>query len=338
MIYYIRNNANGLVGFKYNNDVYYYVKNNQDDIVKILNSSYKIVAKYNYDSWGNIISITDENDNDVSNDNEHIANINPYRYRSYYYDKETRLYYLNYRYYNPKWARFINADGVIAQDDVLKSNLYAYCCNDPINNIDLTGKGIIGKWFNKKINKIKNTIKKFFKSYFEVTINSTSNVNVMDRGNKAFIYDSATATEKEKIYSSSGGKDTPTGLDINIDKYNMLESEINLYGGIVSYTHGLSDRTLNIDIKYKDWQWSVGAGGDLYGGIYKISGENKYTDDITLGGSYKFGLSAMLILALEYVHVHGISATKIVNSYQKLLKSLTSPFPLKELQKAIPMG
>lgn len=338
VIYYIRNNANGLVGFKYNNDVYYYVKNNQDDIVKILNSSYKIVAKYNYDSWGNIISITDENDNDVSNDNEHIANINPYRYRSYYYDKETRLYYLNYRYYNPKWARFINADGVIAQDDVLKSNLYAYCCNDPINNIDLTGKGIIGKWFNKKINKIKNTIKKFFKSYFGVTINSTSNESVMDRGNKAFIYDSATATEKEKIYSSSGGKDTPTGLDINIDKYNMLESEINLYGGIVSYTHGLSDRTLNIDIKYKDWQWSVGAGGDLYGGIYKISGENKYTDDITLGGSYKFGLSAMLILALEYVHVHGISATKIVNSYQKLLKALASPFPLKELQKAIPMG
>ena len=46
----------------------------------------------------------------------------------------------------------------------------------------------------------------------------------------------------------------------------------------------------------------------------------------------------MLILALEYVHVHGISATKIVNSYQKLLKALASPFPLKELQKAIPMG
>ena len=121
--------------------MYYYVKNNQDDIVKILNSSYKIVAKYNYDSWGNIISITDENDNDVSNDNEHIANINPYRYRSYRYDTETGLYYLQSRYYNPEWGRFISADiYIVTGQDVLSSNIYAYCDNNPINAVDSNGQ------------------------------------------------------------------------------------------------------------------------------------------------------------------------------------------------------
>ena len=162
MIYYNRSNVEGLIGFKYNNEVYYYMKNNQDDIIGILDSNYNLVAKYRYDSWGNIISITDENDNDISNNNEHIANINSYRYRSYYYDKETKLYYLNSRYYNPRWGRFINADSVIAQDDVLKGNLFAYCCNNPINNIDLTGKGIIKKWFNKTIKKVKKTINNFY--------------------------------------------------------------------------------------------------------------------------------------------------------------------------------
>lgn len=70
----------------------------------------------------------------------HIGNINPYRYRSYYYDTETKLYYLNSRYYNPLWGRFINADGIIgANQDILSYNLYAYCSNNPIMNTDIDG-------------------------------------------------------------------------------------------------------------------------------------------------------------------------------------------------------
>ena len=51
--------------------------------------------------------------NNEITDTNHMANINPFRYRSYYYDKETKWYYLNSRYYNPEWGRFINADGII---------------------------------------------------------------------------------------------------------------------------------------------------------------------------------------------------------------------------------
>ena len=139
VIYYIRNNANDLIGFKYNNNVYYYIKNIQNDIIGILDSNYNIVAKYQYDSFGNIISITDGNGNDV-NDIDHIANINPYRYRSYYYDKETNLYYLNSRYYSPTFGRFINADAEFGRDyEFITYNLFVYSNNNPISCVDFDG-------------------------------------------------------------------------------------------------------------------------------------------------------------------------------------------------------
>ncbi len=68
---------------------------------------------------------------------------NPFRYRSYYYDFETNLYYLNSRYYDPETGRFINADdiGVLnSTKEVLNGlNLYSYCLNNPINSIDDNG-------------------------------------------------------------------------------------------------------------------------------------------------------------------------------------------------------
>lgn len=140
MIYYIRNSIEGLIGFYYNKDKYYYIKNNLEDITGILDSNYNVVASYTYDSWGNIISIRDSNGLDISTNETHIANINPYRYRSYYYDIETNLYYLNSRYYNPQWGRFLNADGIIgSSSSILGNNLYNYCYNHPIGKKDLNG-------------------------------------------------------------------------------------------------------------------------------------------------------------------------------------------------------
>jgi len=73
----------------------------------------------------------------------HIGNINPFRYRSYYYDTETKLYYLNSRYYNPLWGRFLNADGIIgANKDILGYNLYAYTSNNFVSSYDINGKFI----------------------------------------------------------------------------------------------------------------------------------------------------------------------------------------------------
>lgn len=133
VIYYIRDNENNVIGFIYNGETYYYKKNIQQDVIGIYDNTFNQIVTYTYDSWGNIISIVDTSTNN-------IGTINPYRYRSYYYDNETELYYLNTRYYNPKWKRFINADGIIAANDcITNSNLYFYANNNPISYSDSDG-------------------------------------------------------------------------------------------------------------------------------------------------------------------------------------------------------
>ena len=134
----------------------------QEDIIGITDENFNKIVEYEYDSWGNIITIKDNNGNIIT-DESHIGIINPFRYRSYYYDKETKLYYLNSRYYNPEWGRFINADSYLGvSEDILGYNLYIYVSNNPINNSDNTGQFLkkAWNWVKKKANQVKKTITK----------------------------------------------------------------------------------------------------------------------------------------------------------------------------------
>ena len=125
----------------YNGAKYFYIYNAQGDVVELFDASARSVAKYAYDAWGNPVSITDGNGNDVSGNPNHIANINPFRYRGYYYDAETGFYYVSSRYYDPAVGRWINADGVLpaSGNSVQGYNLFAYCMNNPVNMSDPTG-------------------------------------------------------------------------------------------------------------------------------------------------------------------------------------------------------
>ena len=177
VLYYIRNNVDDLIAFKYNNDLYYYLKNDQDDIVALLDSDHTLVARYEYDSWGNIVSITDGNGNDVRTNDVHIANINPFRYRSYYYDKEIGMYYLNTRYYNPTWRRFLNADsGIMINKSLVGNNLYAYVDNNPINKTDENGNFSLKKLVKKIAKKVSKTVKKVAKVVGKVVKKAVSTV------------------------------------------------------------------------------------------------------------------------------------------------------------------
>ena len=95
---------------------------------------------YTYDAWGNITGVYDKDGNPITNPDD-VAFLNPLRYRSYYYDDETGLYYLNSRYYNPEWGRFISADAFAdTGQGVIATNMYAYCGNNPVNRKDPAGQ------------------------------------------------------------------------------------------------------------------------------------------------------------------------------------------------------
>ena len=107
--------------------------NGLGDVMEILDSSGNAVVSYLYDAWGAPISITGPMASTLGIQN-------PIRYRGYYYDTETGLYYLQSRYYDPVVGRFINADNQLsASSDVTGMNLFVYCGNNPINRYDPTG-------------------------------------------------------------------------------------------------------------------------------------------------------------------------------------------------------
>ena len=116
--------------------LYYYVLNAQGDVIALLNANGTLAASYNYGAWGNY-SVHGA-DGKKTTDPTFIGHINPLRYRGYYYDRETRLYYLQSRYYDFANYRFINADGQFT-DGFIGSNLFAYCENNPIRYSDPTG-------------------------------------------------------------------------------------------------------------------------------------------------------------------------------------------------------
>ena len=114
-------------------ELYYYVLNAQGDVSAILDSGGKIAASYDYDAWGNC---TVYNSSDAA-----IGDLNPLRYRGYYYDAETGFYYLQSRYYDPAICRFINADTYLSTGQgMLGHNMFTYCGNNPVNYCDSSGR------------------------------------------------------------------------------------------------------------------------------------------------------------------------------------------------------
>ena len=127
-----------VLGFIYNGTPYYYLKNQQGDVLSIVDANNNVVSSYTYDAWGGVLSATGS-----------MANVNPIRYRSYYYDKETNLYYLQSRYYDPETGRFLNADDIAnlgADGSILSYNLFAYCLNNPVNRFDVDGNWSLPNW------------------------------------------------------------------------------------------------------------------------------------------------------------------------------------------------
>ena len=112
-----------------NGTTYYYVTNLQGDVMGLVDTSGNSVASYTYDPYGKVLTATGT-----------LAEKNPLRYRGYYYDSESGLYYLQSRYYDPAVRRFVNADSYASTGQgILGQNMFAYCSNCPTISCDPLG-------------------------------------------------------------------------------------------------------------------------------------------------------------------------------------------------------
>ena len=121
---------------------YYFAYNAQGDVIGIYDASGTVVATYAYDEWGNctVQVLAADSNGHAADSPDHIAQVNPFRYRGYFYDNETGLYYLNSRYYDPETCRFLNADKYVQTgQSMLDKNMFVYCMNNPVAMVDTTG-------------------------------------------------------------------------------------------------------------------------------------------------------------------------------------------------------
>ena len=125
-----------LYGFILDKDhKYFYLRDVFGNILGILDEKKSLIVKYKYNAWGEITEIISDSDTD-------IGELNPFKFKGYYYDRESSMYYCKSRYYVPEWCRWLNADNPKYLDfnNVKSANLFAYCQNDPILGSDEEGK------------------------------------------------------------------------------------------------------------------------------------------------------------------------------------------------------
>ncbi len=150
----------------YNDVEYYYVKNIQGDIIGLVDSSGTWVVEYSYDAWGRVLLMTGTLASTLGQDN-------PLRYRGYFYDSETGLYYLKSRYYSPELGRFISSDSQLNIINGLSCfNLYAYCGNNPVNRSDMNGTfwEDVKSWVKGKVESAKSYVKKAVDSFVQKAV------------------------------------------------------------------------------------------------------------------------------------------------------------------------
>ena len=123
---------------KDNSSKYFYVRDYLQNILGIVDQNGKLVVKYKYDAYGNSKGIED-----TSGCN--LGTRNPFRYKGYYYDDDTEMYYCKSRFYVPKWRRWLNNDSInyLEPQNITCLNLFAYCNNNPVMYVDENGNFVL---------------------------------------------------------------------------------------------------------------------------------------------------------------------------------------------------
>ena len=212
----------------------------------LYDNNLNVVVNYTYDSWGNTVSVTGSLASTLGQDN-------PFRYRGYYFDSETGLYYLNSRYYDANTGRFINADGYLdTQTGLLSHNMYAYCNNNPVNMIDSEGTGPL-------FSLIKNGVIKLFKIIRgeDDAISSSSNNYTSDLISGTVEYgESISKAQEDYVTQVSNVVNYNSTKDAPIKKFNKKRVKIkpNHYYAKRAY-QGISTVAMEMGYNLSEMTW-----------------------------------------------------------------------------------
>ncbi len=218
---YIYDSDMNVIGMIYEGETYYFEKNVQSDVVRILDEEGNILCEYVYDAWGNVVL--------VKGDTE-LAGKNPFRYRSYYYDNETGLYYAESRYYDPQTGRFINADKIeTIVWDYTNLNMYVYCGNDPVNYYDPSGETPI--YIKTFISEDIYTDSELDDDCIRLMSTNTAWINGLKEGGKSGTYVISCAQEFIDRWNSMlemtiliiNAHGTPTSMTFGITSFNISD-------------------------------------------------------------------------------------------------------------------
>ena len=173
-LYFYYDAAGSVTGLEYNGTSYYFQKNLQGDIIRICDTSGNTVVQYTYDAWGKLLSTTGTLASTVGQKN-------PFRYRGYYFDAETGLFYLQTRYFDVIVGRFLNADGYVdTVQGPLGCIIFAYCGNNPVVRVDFNGSlwlrfDLLNSW-NEIHNAVQEHIVDKYGGHKEISLKGTLDV------------------------------------------------------------------------------------------------------------------------------------------------------------------
>lgn len=279
---FLYNENDQLYGLIYNNEKkFYYVRDFLKNILGLVDSDGELVVKYGYTAYGKITSITDTSA--IS-----IGTYNPFRYKGYYYDIETEMYYCRSRYYVPEWCRWLNADNInyLQFQSINDMNLFCYCKNNPVSFSDKCGTNWwtdIWDWFSNTFG-LSITSKKEFEiesHYFIVsTITTGTGYSKSYSNGKPVNLAVTLPTKWYRFWEFS------VGIDINVNGYGVSMG----LGGEASF--GIHAGKSNFDISYNakgrfGFQYTVQEENGLYS---FIKGTINYPEIVAAAALAVYGL------------------------------------------------
>ena len=297
-MWYIYDSGANLLVVNIDGKYYIYVRNIQNDIIALVDASGKAVVNYAYDSWGKLLSIT-------GNLKDTVGVQNPFRYRGYYYDNETGMYYLRNRYYDPELRRFISADKYVIGTDSILPNMYMYCGNNPVNNHDENGhlfkKFIaavkkIGKSIKRAVRHICTVVTSTVKKIVGVQVKSSNTVKRTTRiwglgsvsvSNTTSYFKTAGKAKPVTFYSGitksdskSYGREKGMLVDAQIASVG-LSGDFSADSVAIKQDIGIGNSSLGLGVHWNYAEWSLGI--DISSSFKKDNVESETTVSVDIG-------------------------------------------------------